>query len=165
MQQRTESMGQQNSRTIWTFRLERYDSNGNRLRPVQVEMRGLAFEGSLSDGDQVRVTGRWRDGTVRADRLENLTTGALVRAKSYKGVMIAALVVFLVVAGLIAWFAIDASNDFNRDREQFQQQFENNQGELQEQFEQDAEQAEEEALQKFCEEAVQAGLSPPQCTG
>jgi hypothetical protein len=152
MQQRTEYMGRDNSRTIWTFRLERYDSAGNRLRPVPIEMRGLAFEGSLADGDQVRVTGRWRDGTVRAESLENLTTGALVRAKSYKGVMIAAVVVFLIAAALFAWFAIDSSNDFDRDREQIQQQ-----------FERDSEEAEEEARRQFCEAAAQMGQTPPGC--
>lgn len=149
-QQRTEHMGQDSSRTIWAFRLERYDANGNRLRPVPVEMRGVAFEGSFSDGDQLRVTGRWRDGTLRADRLENLTTGALVRAKSYKGLMIAVGVVFLVIVGLFAWFAMDANNDFNRNREQIQQQFE---------------QQSEESFEQFCEDAAAAGLSPPQCSG
>lgn len=152
VQQRTEHMGEDASRTIWSFRLQQYDSAGNALRPVPVEMRGIAFEGSLAEGDQVRVSGRWRGGTLRADRLENLTTGALVRAKSYKGLMVVALVVFLIFAGLLAWWAIDSSNDFNRNSEQIQQQ-----------FEEDAEQAEQEAFQQFCENAAANGLTPPSC--
>jgi hypothetical protein len=159
MQQRTESLGESGSRSIWTFRLERYDAHGNRLRPVQVEMRGLAFEGSLSDGDSVRVTGRWRDGTIRAKAVENLTTGALVKSKSYKGAMIAALIVFLIIAGLFAWFAINASNEFN-------DQFQGNQQDFQEQVDQsnqEFQQQEEEARQQFCEEAANAGLTPANC--
>jgi hypothetical protein len=148
MQQRTEHMGEDSSRTIWSFRLVRYDPGGNALRPVPVEMRGIAFEGSLAEGDQVRVAGRWRGGTLRAEQLENLTTGALVRAKSYKGLMIAALVVFLIFAGLIAWWAIDSSNDFDRRSEQNQQLFE---------------QRSEEMQRQFCEDAAAMGQTPPSC--
>lgn len=157
LQQRTESMGQDASRSVWAFRLERYDSSGNRLRPVQVEMRGLKFEGSLTDGDQVRVSGRWRGGLVRAESLENLTTGALVRAKSYKGAMIVALVVFLIIAGLLAWFAINAQNNFNKTSQQFEQQ--------QQQFEQDSDQARQDALREFCANAASIGATPPECSG
>ena len=155
MQQRTESLGESGSRSIWTFRLERYDARGNRLRPVQVEMRGLAFEGSLSDGDSVRVTGRWHNGAVRAKAVENLTTGSLVKSKSYKGAMIAALIVFLIIAGLFAWFAINASNDFERGQQDFQEQVDQSNQEFQQQ--------EEEARQQFCEEAANAGLTPANC--
>jgi hypothetical protein len=159
MQQRTEQLGEQGSRSIWSFRLERYDARGNRLRPVQVEMRGLAFEGSLTDGDSVRVTGKWHDGTIRAKSVENLTTGALVKSKSYKGAMIAALIVFLIIAGLLAWFAMNASN-------QFDEQFQRDQQEFQEQFDQtneDFQQQQEEAKQEYCDAAIAGGLTPADC--
>ena len=60
-------------------------------------MRGRSFSGALSEGDQVRVSGRWRDGTLRADSLENLTTGAVVRANSYATVIVAVLAVLVAV--------------------------------------------------------------------
>jgi hypothetical protein len=147
-------MGKQ-SRSIWTFRLERYDPQGNRLAPVQVEMRGLAFEGSLTDGDSVRVTGRWRGGVIRASEVENLTTGALVRAKSYKGLMIAALAVFVVIAAAIATFAIRSSNEVREDQERFQQQTDL----LEQQFQDQVDASQE----QFCATAEQAGFRPAEC--
>lgn len=146
-------MGEQ-SRSVWTFRLERYDQHGNRLAPVQIEMRGLAFEGSLTDGDSVRVTGRWRGGALRANEVQNLTTGALVRAKNYKGAMIVALVVFLVIAGALAVFAINSSNEFNEQQEQFERRQE-------ELF--DQQQLQGGVPAGFCEAAQAAGLQPAEC--
>jgi hypothetical protein len=66
---------------IWTFRVERYDEAGNRVQLVPVEMRGQAFEGSINDGDWVRAHGKFRAGTFRAKDVENVTTGAGIRAK------------------------------------------------------------------------------------
>ncbi|MFJ1560816.1 hypothetical protein [Streptomyces mirabilis] len=91
------------SKTVWTFRIERYDDAGNRILLIPVEMRGLTFEGSINDGDWVRTRGRMRSGTLRVTRLENLTTGASVRAK---GVSKAAWIVGgLFLLFILAWFA------------------------------------------------------------
>lgn len=139
------------SRSIWTFRLEGTDQNGVRRGPVQVEMRGISFEGSLTNGDSVRVTGRWRRGAIRANEVENLTTGALVRAKNYTGLKVAAIVVFVGVAGTIAFFAVGSARDAAERREQIQQRQQelmNQQGDVSE---------------EFCETAKEAGLAPPQC--
>jgi hypothetical protein len=66
---------------VWTFRLERFDNAGNRLNPVLVQMRGLRFEGGISDGDWVAVGGAASaDGIIHVDGVRNLTTGALVQA-------------------------------------------------------------------------------------
>ena len=63
---------------VWTFHVERYDSSG-RLQPVPVQMRGRSFDGAINEGDRVLVSGEWRPGrTVNANRVHNLTTGALV---------------------------------------------------------------------------------------
>lgn len=150
VQQRTEWMNE-GSRSIWTFRIEGTDQNGTRLGPVQVEMRGISFEGNLTNGDSVRVSGRWRRGSIRANEITNLTTGAEVRAKNYTGLKVAFLAVFAVVAGAIAVFAVGASRDAAERREEIQQR----QQEMQEQqgnFDAD-----------FCETAKEAGLVPPQC--
>lgn len=150
VQQRTEWMDE-GSRSIWTFRVEGTDQNGLRLGPVQVEMRGISFEGSLTNGDSVRVRGRWRRGTIRATEVENLTTGALVRAKNYTGLKIVFLVVFLVFAGTIAFFAVSSSRDAAERREEIQQQ------------QQEIIDRQGDVSDEFCETAKEAGLVPPQC--
>ncbi|MGO4613017.1 FHA domain-containing protein [Nocardia sp. 2YAB30] len=101
IQQRTESYGENVARTIWTFRVERYDTAGNRLPPIPVQMRGLEFDGSLSEGDEVRVGGRWKDGTLHSERVDNLTTRASVKTRSLTKVMVLSIVVFLTIAMLM----------------------------------------------------------------
>lgn len=106
VQARSESRGDQGSESIWTFRIERYDDSGNRVSLIPVEMRGLTFEGSVSDGDSVRASGRMRAGTLRVTRLENLTTGATVRSKGVpKAAVILAVIVFAVILIVFAWLA------------------------------------------------------------
>jgi hypothetical protein len=57
-----------------------YDEAGNRVLLVPVEMRGLFFQGSIAEGEWVCVHGKRQGGTLRATRLENLSTGAVVEA-------------------------------------------------------------------------------------
>lgn len=153
VQQRMEWMNE-GSRSVWNFRLEDGDHNGVRLGTVQVEMRGISIEGSLTDGDTVRVTGRWRNGAIRAEQVQNLTTGALVRAKNYRGLMIAFAALFVVMMGGIVFFAISSSRDAQERREEIQQR----QQELM-----DQQQLGGDVLEKFCADAKDAGLEPPQC--
>ena len=52
-QSRTEStyslfLRQQRSWIVWTFRVERFDSQGNLLQRVPVELRGLNFNGAIN---------------------------------------------------------------------------------------------------------------------
>ncbi|MFL6136603.1 MAG: zinc ribbon domain-containing protein [Frankiaceae bacterium] len=102
VQSRSESMGENQSLTVVSFRVERYDESGNRTQLVPVEMRGYKFLGSISDGDWVRVHGKAHGGTLRSDRVENLTTGAVVRAKDVpKAVKVIAIVVFIAVCVFI----------------------------------------------------------------
>jgi hypothetical protein len=68
--------------TTWSFRVDVYDDSGNLLRRIPVEMRGLAFEGSIKDGDIVEVPGSHREGTtMRPPWVMNHSTGAPVRPK------------------------------------------------------------------------------------
>lgn len=151
VQQRTEWVSESGSRSIWTFRLDATDQNGARLGLVQIEMRGITFEGSLADGDSVRVAGKWHNGIIRAEQVQNLTMGTLVRAKNYKGLMVVAIALFVVGAAVIAFFAIDSSRDAAARREQFERQ-------RQEIMEQQPGISEE-----FCETAKEAGITPPDC--
>jgi hypothetical protein len=95
IQQRTESIGS-GSLGVWTFRIERYDRDGNRLPPIPAQMRGVVFEGSVSEGDEVRVIGVWKDGTLHSERVENLTTGAAFKVKSFKTLLLVC-VIFVIV--------------------------------------------------------------------
>jgi hypothetical protein len=64
-----------NQYNVLSFRVERYDSSGNRLAPVGVEF--VRFRsGLISDGEEVEVTGRWSKGTLRAEKITNLSTRA-----------------------------------------------------------------------------------------
>ncbi|MEU1710125.1 hypothetical protein ABZ478_32970 [Streptomyces sp. NPDC005706] len=84
---------------------------GDRSTLIPVEMRGLTYEGSIHEGDWVRVRGTAKAGTLRATRLENLTTSASVQAKGIpKAAYIAAISIFvLAVVALIIW----TISDFN----------------------------------------------------
>jgi len=50
--ERTEQTLTRQPRIIWTLRVERYDTEGNRLRSVPVTMQGRSFLGSLADGNR-----------------------------------------------------------------------------------------------------------------
>jgi hypothetical protein len=60
---------------VLLFRVDRYDAEGNRLQPVGVQMTAYRG-GQISDGEEVAVNGSWSNGTVRASKVVNLTTGA-----------------------------------------------------------------------------------------
>ena len=60
------SQGSQ-SVTVIVFRLDTYDAAGNRTASPQVQLRGETITGQLRDGDEVRVTGRVRDGVIHTD--------------------------------------------------------------------------------------------------
>jgi hypothetical protein len=104
VQSRTETSGKDYSQSILSFRLERYDTNGNRVLLVPVEMRGLGFEGSVQDGDEARAHGKMRSGTFRANKVENLTTGAEVQARKVPKILMAIFFVFFfaILAFIIA---------------------------------------------------------------
>lgn len=57
------------------FRVDRYDASGNRLPAVGVEMAPFR-SGHLTEGEEVEVVGRYKNGTLHARRVRNLATGA-----------------------------------------------------------------------------------------
>lgn len=151
VQQRMELMNE-GSRSIWAFRVAGTDQNGSAIGPVQVELRGISIEGSLADGDSVRVTGRWRRGAIRAEHVENLTMGTDVRAKNYTGLKVAVGALMLVFLGGIAYFGISSA----RDAEQRHEEIRRRQQEQREQFQ-------GELPEGYCEAAEEAGLEPAEC--
>jgi hypothetical protein len=84
--------------------VERYDEAGNRVLLVPVEMRGYAFEGVISEGDWVRAHGKTKRGTLRASKVENLTSGATVTPKATpKIIAILLCVAFAAFAAVVIW--------------------------------------------------------------
>ena len=74
--------GDQRPLKVLGFRIERYDEAGNRLTPVQVQMRGRVLDGRVADGDWIAVATAPEPGeTLRVGTVDNLTTRAAVRMR------------------------------------------------------------------------------------
>jgi hypothetical protein len=105
MTPRTE--GSNNKLYVWSFRVERYDKLGDRLPPIQVELRGSSFRGAIGEGDRVRVYGRGRGGVVHAHKVQNLTTGAVVKPSDnmplLAKIFIYPVAILWSVLGLVFW--------------------------------------------------------------
>jgi hypothetical protein len=70
--------------TVYSFRVESYDEQGNRLSPVTVEMQGIGFEGSLNEGDEVEIRKKYRPGrTIKVSQLYNITAASPFKAREY----------------------------------------------------------------------------------
>jgi hypothetical protein len=66
----------------WSFWVQSYNEIGNRDQLVPVQMRGKSFEGAISEGDRVRITGEWQAGkTLNVSQLYNMTTDTTVKAR------------------------------------------------------------------------------------
>ena len=105
--------------TIWTFRVECLDTQGNRIALVPVEMRGLSFQGSITDGDSVEIRGSASSrGTIRPGEVRNLTTGAVVRSSGKPLIagliQLVLVIIFLIVFCPIASFVLQRQTDFNQ---------------------------------------------------
>lgn len=69
-------------RKVLHITIERKDFNGIILSPVPVQIRGLEFYGNVDVGDIVRVNKkRKKEKTIETDKVMNLTTGTVVKAK------------------------------------------------------------------------------------
>jgi hypothetical protein len=77
---------QADPRSVLTFRVERFDDDGNRELLASVEMRGLRITGSVKEGDRVRVlSAKEENGTVVATKVANETTRAVIIAHGWSG--------------------------------------------------------------------------------
>lgn len=171
------SSGGQVSTEVLSFRLERYDSKGERLRPVPVVLRGnmivggSRIAGQLNDGDEVEVRGVLQDGTLRADAVVNLTTGAHLSSRSglqdlsdalsgkagkkfRKRLIISLSLIASVIAVVITAFVLVvyfAQDSFEQQVDQNNSQFERNK---------------KEALRNFCMNVRDNGMKlPHECDG
>lgn len=98
--------------TVWSFRVDRYDADGNQLQSVPVVMRGRSFDGFLAEGHNVRVVARRRAGqVVQARKLYNETTDSWVRARSFTPGRPA---LYAVAFGIFALFVVGALVVFDR---------------------------------------------------
>jgi len=100
------SAGNSYETTVLYFTLERLDeTTGNRLPPVPVEMRGVRFAGYVSEGDRVRIAGRWKSGEVlHPKKIMNLTTNAEVKSLGVLHLLLKQILVImflLILAGVV----------------------------------------------------------------
>lgn len=80
LSQRTAQVNQQ----VYSFRVETYDDQGNRLPPVTIEMKGISFEGSLNEGDQVQINKKPKHGiTFKVNKLTNITAGSTFKVRKH----------------------------------------------------------------------------------
>lgn len=127
---RQRSVDDQHPVAILSFWVEPYDSVGNRLAPVQVEMPTQAAAGQLTDGDEVEVSGVWDGSALDADTIGNFSAKpppkrrltrrpAKVRdkrrrfGKSQVAAIATGLVVIAVVAAVVLFFT-DGFGSSNR---------------------------------------------------
>jgi hypothetical protein len=90
-----------------TFRVAVFDDMGNVERLVPVQISGSSFDGAISENDEVRATGHFRRGTLRAKKVENLTDGSVLTATSslpsiskiVMAVFFTAIVAFMLFVG------------------------------------------------------------------
>ena len=103
--------------TVWNFRLERFDSKGNRLPPIPVEMISDSFSGFIQDGDKVELYGDWGEGGVfQCGKLLNRTmkdswveakhSDAIRGVKQFQSILIKSKVFKLFMFGLFVLFCI-----------------------------------------------------------
>jgi hypothetical protein len=80
----TEPYGQ-TSETVWNFTLKRFDTSGDLVQAVPVQMRASIFDGAIHDGtliDHLELAHAWRPGeTVKAWRVHVQDTEVWVTAK------------------------------------------------------------------------------------
>jgi hypothetical protein len=96
--------------TVLSFRLERYTDEGNYEFVAQVEMRGLSINGSLRDGDQVRVlAAKDENGTIVAKKVKNETTGAMIESRGIPAIskwIVGAIFALVVVMAVVSAYFI-----------------------------------------------------------
>jgi hypothetical protein len=82
------------------FRVDRYDESGNRLAPVAVEVPFFG-RGQVGEGEEVEVSGKWHRGTLRANKVMNLSTGAEVGGRG----TVTKIALIVAVVFIVAFFA------------------------------------------------------------
>lgn len=90
---------------VWDFRVNREG-----LPPVAVEMRGFRFQGSLSNGDRVRLSHSARPGKVlQLHRIVNLSSSSTVRVTRRPRLITTGLGILVQILLLLVFVAIFAT--------------------------------------------------------
>jgi pSer/pThr/pTyr-binding forkhead associated (FHA) protein len=110
---RTVQGGSENGSQMLLFRVDQYDGSGNRLPAIAVQFAPLR-QGQVSEGEEVSVSGTFKHGTLHADHVKNLSTGAELKGAAgwERGCGVVAIIMFFVVLafiGLIAFLGISDS--------------------------------------------------------
>jgi hypothetical protein len=99
---------------VLSFRIERYDEGGNRVTPVQVQMRGRVLDGRVTDGDWIAVATVPNPGeTLLVDAVENVTTQTSVRMRGTRPPRWLVVIFLLVLAGVLAILGVVIYNLVN----------------------------------------------------
>ncbi|WP_427886373.1 hypothetical protein ACQHIV_27265 [Kribbella sp. GL6] len=102
VQYRSEARSENGAIQVLTLRLEQPG-----LSPVQVELRALALEGQVVEGEEVTVSGRWRRGRLVAREILSQSTGVAVRGrKAPLWLVLPVVIAFLAMFGLVLYFVI-----------------------------------------------------------
>jgi len=104
--QGTENLLSGRQKFVWNFRIECFDDQGNLRNTIPVKMKGDGLQGTIHDGDEIKVS-HWKKGELlQTDRIKNLTSGIEVRTINHDiGQKFIKWIVFLIIIAVIV-FAI-----------------------------------------------------------
>jgi len=97
------------TQSIWSFQVIPQRADTSQLPVLNVEMKGQNFEGSLHDGDQVRLpTGPLGEGMIRVSKLENLTdhTQVIAYGNSYSDYLALGTIFGVLITVIIGLFIL-----------------------------------------------------------
>jgi len=115
--------------TVWSFRVESVDDEGNVRHRVPVEMRAIGFEGNIANGDTVEADGEWgatgasfkpaylynrstRTPVVESDRSRFVRGAQRKVAGAMLIVWLLGLLLFLLVAGITGFVILKSIGVF-----------------------------------------------------
>jgi len=87
---------------VWSFVLERYDSNNNQLPPIPIEIRGRQIKGFIREGDDVEIYEKWIQGRVlETEKIYNHTTNSSVNANPGVNKIVSAIIIIVFILGFL----------------------------------------------------------------
>jgi hypothetical protein len=127
---------------MWTFQLEAGNA-GQRQSSILVQAGPSSMRGSLHDGESVRVTGKFKEGVLHANRLFSEDHRASIgptRTSSVKIVLsLGLLVAFASAFWTVQTFRSGDQSDYERQRAEQRLEFEQSLRQRQEEFDRDVE--------------------------
>lgn len=106
-QQRTEQLSTSSGvrlNIVWNFRIERFDDAKRSLPRVAVQMSGVRFLGSITNGDVVEIDAPYVEGrVVVTNQVKNLTAGSMVEAAQMRPLWLTPRF-YLAIIAMLAFF-------------------------------------------------------------